>query len=86
MRALTTTSSVLRVVCDTNADLDCHASSVDLTLSTPTPGAQWTLDVDSSVPSTVGGLFFAMASSNTACGTRVDTGTMLAPARLRQIW
>ena len=34
MRALTTTSSVLRVVCDTNADLDCHASSVDLTLST----------------------------------------------------
>lgn len=34
MRALTTTSSVLRVVCDTDADLDCHASSVDLTLST----------------------------------------------------
>ena len=55
---------------------------VDLTLSTPTPGAPWTLDVDSSVPSTVGGLFFAMASSNTACGTRVDTGTMLAPATL----
>ena len=34
MRALTTTSSVLRVVCDTDADLDCLVSSVDLTLST----------------------------------------------------
>lgn len=34
MIALSTTASVLRVVCDTNADLECHSSAVDLTLST----------------------------------------------------
>lgn len=34
MLALATTSSIIQVTCDTAADLDCHASSVDMTVAT----------------------------------------------------